>query len=113
MEECEIIIKYLHRLSARQTEENQLLKSDLKQLLYPSKERHSHQISRFGKFDESVKLPKVAFIDRLPASSGKSSANRDGVILPALKQAMNTNVADRRKRQKAVLKARKRVSFPV
>ena len=111
VEECEVIIKYLHRLNARQIEENQLLKSDLKHLLYPNKGRQSPRICSTGKSEELLKLPKVAYKGHFPET--QASANPDRVMLPALKQTMNMNVAERKKRQKAVLKARKGVSFPL
>ncbi|XP_076801518.1 uncharacterized protein LOC143445976 [Clavelina lepadiformis] len=116
--ECEVIIKYLHRLSARQQEENHLLKADLRDLLYSTKSAISRRtssktINTNARSEEVMKLPKVSLKQNLSHQhtvAGTSTTER--VTLPALKHSMNTNVAIRKKRQQAVQKTRTKREIP-
>lgn len=108
--ECESIIKYLHQLSNRQLVENRSLKSDLRQVLSAKKERTP---TKSTASDNSIKLPRATIKKSHPSSkqtSAKSamsdSSSLERVTLPALKSTLNTNVADRMKRQQAVKKNR-------
>lgn len=112
--ECESIIKYLHQFSTRQLAENSTLKSDLRQILSAKKERTPvKSITSENRSDYSMKLPR-ATIKKSHSNSKQTSAKSalsdssslDRVTLPALKSTLNTNVAERVKRQQAVKKSR-------
>nr|CAB3228696.1 coiled-coil domain-containing protein 74B-like [Phallusia mammillata] len=115
--ECEVIIRYLHGVSARQREENSMLKSDLKDLLQHQK--HANRYSTKSNLTEArseevMRLPKVSLKHSLPKhnSAQLHASSTDRIVLPALKHSMNTNIADRRKRQQAVQKSRTRKDGP-
>merc|ERR1712136_430514 len=108
--ECESIIKYLHQLSTRQLAENRSLKSDLRQVLSAKKERTP---TKSIASDNSIKLPRATIKKSHPSSKQTSAKSHmsdcsslERVTLPALKSTLNTNVADRMKRQQAVKKNR-------
>nr|XP_002130002.1 coiled-coil domain-containing protein 74B-like [Ciona intestinalis] len=109
--ECQVIIKHLHKLSGEQLRENRMLKSDLRDLIY-SKKRSSElsgvkSLASESKTEELFKLPKVTLRSQnVQQATHSSSSTSEHVSLPALKHSMNTNVADRRKRQQAVQRAR-------
>uniref|UniRef100_H2YCX6 CCDC92/74 N-terminal domain-containing protein n=1 Tax=Ciona savignyi TaxID=51511 RepID=H2YCX6_CIOSA len=110
--ECELIIKHLHQVSGEQLRENRMLKADLRGLINYQKRESGHSGIRSymseTKTDDLIKLPKVTLKSQNVQQAAHSSASslNEHVSLPALKVSMNTNIADRRKRQQAVQRAR-------
>lgn len=115
LEECSHIIRHMKESHDRQSYELQLIKSDLKEVLYSHKWTPDAYLMAKAYIAEEqniagdAKLPKLALRNptrKLP--EGAFSVTRDSLSLPPLTQTMGSRFSERQKRVEAVKRARLR-----
>ncbi|KAM4532258.1 coiled-coil domain-containing protein 74B [Fundulus diaphanus] len=115
LQECEVIIRQLFNANSLQSQEIARVKALLRDIVLSKKITAEHHIlSKAYLVDgpckpvEAKKFPKLGLQSFQEKTSGPSSS---GVVLPALKQSLSSNVANRQRRTRAVHRDHLKWSF--
>ncbi|NP_001269322.1 coiled-coil domain-containing protein 74B [Danio rerio] len=112
LQECEIIIRQLYNANSLQSQEILRVKAVLKEIVFNKKITAENYILTKAyladgkRAEDSEPLPQLS-LQTLPKGLPVSQASKaEKVILPALKQTLNNNIADRHRRTQAVQRRR-------
>lgn len=114
--ECEHIIQQLHETNCQQLAELSRLRMEARDGLFSRNTTpEPYQMKTYGGADHEsfsdTRLPRIPVKPILKKSIASADSLERVVTLPALKNSITTNVADRRKRQQAVQRARSKKDF--
>lgn len=114
--ECEHIIQQLHETNCQQLAELSRLRMEARDGLFSRNTTpEPYQMKTYGGTDHEsfsdTRLPRIPVKPILKKSIASADSLERVVTLPALKNSITTNVADRRKRQQAVQRARSKKDF--
>ncbi|XDV38599.1 hypothetical protein PO909_007965 [Leuciscus waleckii] len=112
LQECEVIIRQLYSANSLQSQEILRVKAVLKDIVFNKKITAENYILTKAflgdgkRAEDSETFPQISF-QTLPRGLPMSQASKaEKVILPALKQTLNNNIADRQRRTLAVRRRR-------
>ncbi|XP_067280434.1 coiled-coil domain-containing protein 74B isoform X2 [Pseudorasbora parva] len=112
LQECEVIIRQLYSANSLQSQEILRVKAVLKDIVFNKKITAENYILTKAyladgkRAEDSETFPQLSF-QTLPRGLPVSQASKaEKVILPALKQTLNNNIADRQRRTQAVQRRR-------
>ncbi|XP_056124209.1 coiled-coil domain-containing protein 74B isoform X1 [Rhinichthys klamathensis goyatoka] len=112
LQECEVIIRQLYSANSLQSQEILRVKAVLKDIVFNKKISAENYILTKAfladgkRAEDSETFPQISF-QTLPRGLPVSQASKaEKVILPALKQTLNNNIADRQRRTLAVQRRR-------
>ncbi|XP_046870791.1 LOW QUALITY PROTEIN: coiled-coil domain-containing protein 74A [Hypomesus transpacificus] len=113
LQECEIIIRQLYNANSVQSQEIVRVKAVLRDIVFNKKITPENYILTKsyladGTRAETEKFPKLALQPQPNKTSGSQVGVAERVILPALKQSLNSSIAERQKRTQAVQRSRLR-----
>ncbi|XP_039543940.1 coiled-coil domain-containing protein 74B isoform X2 [Pimephales promelas] len=112
LQECEVIIRQLYSANSLQSQEVLRVKAVLKDIVFNKKITAENYILTKAlladgkRAEDSETFPQISF-QTLPRGLPMSQPSKaEKVILPALKQTLNNNIADRQRRTLAVQRRR-------
>ncbi|XP_067233019.1 coiled-coil domain-containing protein 74B isoform X3 [Chanodichthys erythropterus] len=112
LQECEVIIRQLYNANSLQSQEILRVKAVLKDIVFNKKITAENYILTKAyladgkRAEDSETFPQLS-LQTLPRGLPVSQASKaEKVILPALKQTLNNNIADRQRRTQAVQRRR-------
>lgn len=112
LQECEVIIRQLYSANSLQSQEILRVKAVLRDIVFNKKITAENYILTKAyladgkRAEDSETFPQLSF-QTLPRGLPVSQASKaEKVILPALKQTLNNNIADRQRRTQAVQRRR-------
>ncbi|KAK7131273.1 hypothetical protein R3I94_016419 [Phoxinus phoxinus] len=112
LQECEVIIRQLYSANSLQSQEILRVKAVLQDIVFNKKITAENYILTKAfladgkRAEDSETFPQISF-QTLPRGLPVSQASKaEKVILPALKQTLNNNIADRQRRTLAVQRRR-------
>ncbi|KAM4527112.1 coiled-coil domain-containing protein 74B [Odontesthes bonariensis] len=115
LQECEVIIRQLYNANSLQSQEIVRVKALLRDIVLSKKitpENYiltkAYLVDGTRKSGEEKKLPKLGLQSFPEKTYGPSQS---GVVLPALKQSLSSNVADRQRRTRALQRERLKRTF--
>ncbi|KAM9734798.1 coiled-coil domain-containing protein 74B [Menidia menidia] len=115
LQECEVIIRQLYNANSLQSQEIMRVKALLRDIVLSKKitpENYiltkAYLVDGTRKFVEEKKFPKLGLHSFPEKTFGPSQS---GVVLPALKQSLSSNIADRQRRARALQRERLKRTF--